>query len=444
MNLTNRLTRITRFLCVAGALTGAAPVFADVVNGPANPIMQQNEFEVKGTVIDETGAPVIGANVVEKGTTNGVVTDLDGNFAFRVSDRNAVLQISYIGYTTMEVNLEGKNELQIQLKEDSQSLDELVVVGYGTQKKVNLTGAVAQVTAEELEDRPVANATQMLQGTMPNVNITFSTGEPGAGGSINIRGQASLNGGEPLVLVDGVPGDINRINPRDIESISVLKDASASAIYGARAAFGVILVTTKNAKEGKTSVTYSTFFATSKPTVSTDFMTNGYETVSLVDEAFRRATGNTYTRYTEEDMAELEARRYDETEDPSRPWVVVKNVNGRDIYNYYGNYDWWHTVFNNHQPSQSHSVNVQGGNEKLNFMLSGNYYAKDGIMKINTDKFKSYNFRSKINAQIFPFLKISNNTSYYDSSYSYYGREGGGNGNFTYVSVHALPAYAHR
>lgn len=442
MNLTNELTRITRFLCVAGALTSAAPVFAHVVDGPATPVMQQNEFEVKGTVVDETGTPVIGANVIEKGTTNGVVTDLDGNFAFRVSNRNAVLQVSYIGYTTLEINLEGKNELQIQLKEDSQSLDELVVVGYGVQKKVNLTGSVAQVTSEELEDRPVANATQMLQGTMPNVNITFSTGEPGAGGSINIRGQASLNGGEPLVLVDGVPGDINRINPRDIESISVLKDASASAIYGARAAFGVILVTTKNAKEGKTSVTYSTFFATSKPTVSTDFMTNGYETVSLVDEAFRRATGNTYTRYTEEDMAELEARRYDKTEDPSRPWVVVKNVNGRDIYNYYGNYDWWNTVFNSHQPSQSHSVNVQGGNEKLNFMLSGNYYAKDGIMKINTDKFKSYNFRSKINAQIFPFLKISNNTSYYDSSYSYYGREGGGNGNFTYVSVHALPAYA--
>ena len=135
MNLTNELTRITRFLCVAGALTSAAPVFAHVVDGSATPVMQQNEFEVKGTVVDETGTPVIGANIIEKGTTNGVVTDLDGNFAFRVSNRNAVLQVSYIGYTTLEINLEGKNELQIQLKEDSQSLDELVVVGVMAYKR---------------------------------------------------------------------------------------------------------------------------------------------------------------------------------------------------------------------------------------------------------------------------------------------------------------------
>lgn len=214
--------------------------------------------------------------------------------------------------------MKNQSTVDIKLVEDTQNLDEVVVVGYGVQKKVNLTGAVAQVTAKELENRPVSNATQILQGTMPNVNITFSTGEPGAGGSINVRGQASINGGEPLVLIDGVPGDINRVNPKDIESVSVLKDAAASAVYGARGAFGVILVTTKSAKAGKMSVSYGTFFATSKPTVRTDFMTSGYEAVSLLDEAFRRATGNTYTRYTDEDMAELEARRYDKTEDPGR------------------------------------------------------------------------------------------------------------------------------
>ena len=202
----------------------------------------------------------------------------------------------------------------------------------------------------------------------PNVNITFSTGEPGAGGSINVRGQASINGGEPLVLIDGVPGDINRVNPKDIESVSVLKDAAASAVYGARGAFGVILVTTKSAKAGKMSVSYGTFFATSKPTVRTDFMTSGYEAVSLLDEAFRRATGNTYTRYTDEDMAELEARRYDKTEDPSRPWTVVKNVNGKDIYNYYGNYDWWNTVFNSHQPLNLIVFNLSGGTVEDQFL----------------------------------------------------------------------------
>ena len=396
---------------------------------------------VRGTITDQSGQPVIGANVLEKGTGNGTITDIDGKYSLDVAE-SAIIVISFIGYNSQEIPVANKNNIDIKLLEDTQALDEVVVVGYGVQKKVNLTGAVAQVTAKELENRPVSNATQILQGTMPNVNITFSTGEPGAGGSINVRGQASINGGEPLVLIDGVPGDINRVNPRDIESVSVLKDAAASAIYGARGAFGVILVTTKNAKAGKMSITYGTFFASSKPTVRTDFMTTGYDAVMLNDEAFRRATGNTYTRYTDEDMEELKARRYDKTENPERPWVVVKNVNGKDIYNYYGNYDWWKTVFNDHQPSQSHSINLSGGTEKVNFLLSGNFYTKDGIMKINTDKFTSFNFRSKINAQLFPFLKVSNNTSYYDKSYKYYGREGGGNPNFVYVTVHALPCYA--
>lgn len=401
---------------------------------------QQNKRHITGVVVDQKGEPIIGANIVEKGTTNGTVTDIDGKFSIEIS--SSVLQISYIGYIVQEVSVGNKNNLNIRLAEDSQKLDEVVVVGYGVQKKVNLTGAVAQVTATELENRPVSNATQILQGTMPNVNISFSTGEPGSGGSINVRGQTSLNGGDPLVLIDGVPGDINRVNPKDIESVSVLKDAASSAIYGARGAYGVVLVTTKSAKEGKMSISYNTFFATSKPTVSTDFITTGYDAVTLLDEAFRRATGNTYTRYSEEDMEELKARRNDTVEDPSRPWVVIKNVNGKDIYNYYGNYDWWNTVFNSHQPSQSHSINLSGGTDKINFFISGNFYKKDGIMKVNTDKFTSYNFRSKINAQLFPFLKVSNNTSYYDKNYTYYGLEGGGNPNFTYVTVHALPCYA--
>lgn len=403
---------------------------------------QQQRKSISGIVLDENNEPIIGANVVVEGTTNGTITDIDGHFTLENITNTSVLHISYIGYLEQRIKVDGNSSLNILLKEDTQTLEEVVVVGYGVQKKVNLTGSVSQVTSKELENRPVSNATQILQGTMPNVNITFSTGEPGAGGKINIRGQASINGGEPLVLIDGVPGDINRVNPHDIESVSVLKDASASAIYGARGAFGVILVTTKSAKSGKMSVSYSTYFASSSPTVRTDFITSGYESVTLNDTAFRRTTGNTYTRYTEEDMAELEARRYDKVEDPSRPWVVVKNVNGKDIYNYYGNYDWWNTVFNETQPSQSHSVNLSGGNEKLNFLLSGNYYTKDGIMKINTDNFTSFNFRSKISAQLFPFMKVTNNTSYYDKKYSYYGREGGGNPNFVYVTVHALPAYA--
>lgn len=404
---------------------------------------QQQGRTITGTVVDNTGETIIGATIVLQGDiSKGTVTDYDGNFTLSGVPDNAVFEVSYVGMKTILVDTQGKTSLDIIMEEDNEMLEELVVVGYGTMKKANLTGAVSQISSKDLENRPVSNATQILQGVMPNVNITFPSGEPGVGGKINIRGQASINGGDPLVLIDGVPGDINRINPSDIESISVLKDASASAIYGARGAFGVILVTTKNASSGKMNVSYSTYFATSTPTVRTDFMTTGYDAVLLNDTAFRRTTGDTYTRYSDEDMRELEARRYDRVEDPNRPWVVVKNVNGKDIYNYYGNYDWWNTVFSDNQPSQSHSLNVSGGNEKINYMLSGNYYAKDGIMKINTDKFKSYNFRSKVSAQLLNNLKLTNNTSYYNKDYSYSGREGGGNPNFLYITVHALPAYA--
>lgn len=404
-------------------------------------VPQNNTKRVSGTVRDANSVSIVGATVLVSGTSIGTSTDLDGRFTLDVS-LSAEIKISFIGYKTKKIKVGNEHTFDIVLEDDTQVLDDIVVVGYGVQKKVNLTGAVEQISAEDLQNRPIANVSQALQGKMPNVNITFSGGEPGLGGTVNVRGKTSLNGGGPLVLVDGVPGDMNRINPNDIESISVLKDAAASAIYGARGAFGVMLITTKSGKEGKMSVTYSGYLASSTPTVSTDFMTSGYESVMLNDQAFLRSTGNTYTRYSEEDYKELEARRYDTTENPERPWIVVKNVQGKDIYNYYGNYDWWNTMFTKNQFSQSHNVSVTGGNEKLNFFLSGNLYAKDGVMKINTDEYKSFNFRSKVEAQLFPFLKITNNTQYYDKNYTYFGKEGGGNANFTNITVHALPAYA--
>ncbi|MBC5632314.1 TonB-dependent receptor [Parabacteroides hominis] len=407
----------------------------------AIPELQQQGKKISGKVVDRNGEPIIGVNVVEKGTTNGIITDLYGNFSLEVNP-DATLVFSYIGYRSQEIKVENSLSYNVILKEDAEALEEVVVIGYGTQKKVNLTGAVEHISAKELESRPIANVSQAIQGKMPNVNITFNSGEPGGGGSINVRGLTSINGGGPLVLIDGIPGDLNRINPNDIESISVLKDAAASAIYGARGAFGVVMITTKNAKEGKTKITYSGYLASSSPISNTDFMTNGYESVMLNDEAMRRSTGNTYTRYTEEDYAELKARQFDKMEDPSRPWVVVKNVNGKDIYNYYGNYDWWNTFFTDHQLSHSHSINVTGGSEKLNYMLSGRFYSKDGILKINKDNFKSYSFRSKVSAQIFPFLKITNNTQYFDSNYLYYGMEGGANTSFINLRHHAIPAYA--
>ena len=271
-------------LCLREMLVGSSILFFSISAAPVlavesgilgedksdgNEVLQSGKT-ISGIVEDALG-PITGANVIIKGSTIGVITDVDGKFVLENVPSNAILQVSFMGYHPKEVKVGNSASLKIRLVEDTQTLDEVVVVGYGTQKKVNLTGAVTQVTSKELENRPVAKATQMLQGVMPNVNITFSTAQPGAGGSVQIRGRGSVNGGEPLILIDGVPGDINRINPNDIESVSVLKDAAASAIYGARGAFGVVLVTTKNAKSGKMSITYNGFLATSKPTVSTDF-----------------------------------------------------------------------------------------------------------------------------------------------------------------------------
>ena len=212
---------------------------------------------IKGTILDATGMPVIGANVMVKGTTNGTITDMDGKFSLKV-DKNAILVVSYIGYANQEIKVGNQNTLSITMKEDAEALDELVVVGYGVQKKVNLTAAVETVNSEVLENRPVKSATEMLEGVVPNLNISTTSGAPDATASLNIRGFTGMNSkGSPLVLVDGVEQSLDMVNPNDIESISVLKDAAASAIYGSRAPYGVVLITTKSGKKGmKTSINY--------------------------------------------------------------------------------------------------------------------------------------------------------------------------------------------
>lgn len=230
---------------------------------------------ITGLVTDKHGEPVIGAAIMEKGTTKGTVTDMDGKFKLDAYP-DATLIISYLGYKTQEIAIENRTNINVLMEENAKLLDEIVVVGYGTQKKVNLTGAITQITAEEMKDRPVTKMSQALQGIVPNLNIVFGSGQPGTSGRLNIRGTTSINGGSPLVLIDGVPGNIDRINVNDVESISVLKDASASAVYGARAAFGVILVTTKNAKEGKFRINYQNNFGWTTHNTNTDFITSGY------------------------------------------------------------------------------------------------------------------------------------------------------------------------
>ncbi len=246
-------------------------------------------------------------------------------------------------------------------------LDEVIVVGYGTTKKANLSGAVDQISSKEIEHRVSGNAGQVLQGMIPNLNVSFSDGSINSKASFDVRGVGSINGGSPLVLIDGVEGDMNYINPKDIESISVLKDASSAAIYGARAAFGVVLITTKNPNAGKIQVNYSNHFGWSNPTINTDnFITDGLEWARLSDKLSLLENTSTYLGYTEEDYAYMEARK----KDPSLPSTLIKTVDGVERYVHYGNTDWWHYIFQDNQPSMEHNLNISGGSEKVRFYLS--------------------------------------------------------------------------
>ena len=254
---------------MSAILNGTGAIFSiegkKILIKPAPVVQQTVKKVVTGSVFDELGEPIIGANVVEKGTTNGTVTDIDGKFTLEVS-ANSVLQISYIGYMLNEIKTKDGGSVKAVLKEDSQSLDEVVVVGFGTQKKANLTGAVGSVQMDKvLGDRPVTGLGSALQGAIPGFTAS-SAAAPGGENKWNIRGLESITGGAPLILVDNVVfNDLNLLNPADIESVSVLKDASSAAIYGARASFGVILITTKKAKKNETlTINYNNNFAVSR------------------------------------------------------------------------------------------------------------------------------------------------------------------------------------
>ena len=234
--------------------------------------------ELSGVVLDATDFPLVGVAVIVEGTTNGAMTAEDGSFKLNVEGQ-VVLNVSSLGYVTKSVTVPAsQDKLTIYLQEDTMLLDETVVVGYGTQKKVNLTGAVTAVDDKALADRVSPNLSSMLQGAVPGLSISTSSGNPGSTGTLQIRGTGSINGGNPLVLIDGVEGEMDRVNPNDVESISVIKDAAAAAVYGARAAFGVILITTKKGTDddGNAVVRYSGRFGWETPTTSTDYETTGY------------------------------------------------------------------------------------------------------------------------------------------------------------------------
>jgi TonB-linked SusC/RagA family outer membrane protein len=382
------------------------------------PIAQQNERTIKGIVKDATGETVIGANVSVVGTTIGTVTDVEGNFSLKVP-AGATLKISFIGYKDVDVKITNQQTLDIILEDDSQALDEVVVVGFGSQKKVNVTGAVSMVKAEALADRPVANVSQALQGVVPGLNFSVPMG----GGELdnemkfNIRGSGSIGSGSnasPLVLIDGMEGDMNTINPQDIENISILKDAAASSIYGSRAPFGVILITTKSGKSGRVTINYNNNIRFSDPLKVPEMM-NSYDFARYFNAA--AANGGQQAVFNQEALDRIVAYQKGEI----TAGTVANNGNWQEYGGANANTDWFGEHYRHWSPSHEHNISVSGGNEKVNYMVSGNFMDQRGMLKHSDDSYKRFSLNAKLGAEITKYIRMNYTSRWvrndYDKSY---------------------------
>jgi TonB-linked SusC/RagA family outer membrane protein len=356
-------------------------------------IQQINQDKkVTGVIKDQHGEPVIGANVSVKGTTIGTITGIDGDFALEVP-ANAVIQVSYIGYVPQELRLGGKNHLDVVLKEDSQALDEIVVVGYGVQKKINLTGSVSSVKSEELERQPIVTMKDALAGLVPGLTVVKSSGQPGSSNpTITVRGVGTWKNAGPLVLVDGMSMSIADVLPNDIESISVLKDAASAAIYGSRAANGVILITTKKGKEGKVQVNYNGNVgwqqATRQPKSAT-----GWQYAELYNRAMLadgKALPDGTTLLFPQDKIDR-----------------MKNGTG-DIDHNEANTDWFDELL--HTALQhTHDISITGGNDRVQYVGTVGYAKQDGIIE---SSYERYNTRLNTTANLADWLTIQSNIAY--------------------------------
>lgn len=391
------MTLLLSTILVGGA--NASTVSTSNTLGAA--MIAQQGAVCKGVVKDVTGEPIIGASVSVKGTKNATVTDLDGNFTLSGVTKGTTIVISYIGYVNSEIKWNGTS-LNVTLAEDTQGLEEVVVVGYGTQKKVNLSGAVANVDGKVLENRPITNIGQGLQGVVPNLNVSMNSGgAPGASSSYNIRGNTSLNGGSPLVLVDNVQMDANLVNPEDVESISVLKDASSAAIYGARAAYGVILITTKKGrKSDKPTISFNATGYWQSPAKSYHNV-NSMQYLTMMDEAYRNDGGSGHK--FKDQVYEYAEKYFNGTyKDP----VFFDENYDTAKYGYCGNTDWWNELYKT-SFSQIYNASISGGNDRTTYYASLGMNDQKGILSAGDDKYKKYNANVNISSNITKWLNVS-------------------------------------
>ena len=342
-------------------------------------VNQQSTYTVTGNIVDGKGEPIIGANVVLKGSATGVVTDVDGNFSMSVSG-NDVLMVSYIGYNSLEIPVKGQKSLNIVMKENVESLDEIVVIGYGTMKKKDLTGSVSAIKADEITAFAVSNPIQALQGRVPGVVLSQNTGDPSGDYSIRIRGVNSIKGDNaPLYIIDGIPASTSSVNTYDIESMEILKDASATAIYGSRGANGVVMITTKKGKTGKTTVSYDFEYGFQKQIKKLDLM-NAREWGRFYNEYLVNADILSEAPFSEADIAAM----------------------GKGV-------DWQSEVFQN-APISNHNINVSGGTDNVSYFISGSAMMKDGL--IHNSSYDKYNLRSSLDLKMSKMVSASLNMGY--------------------------------
>src|SRR6201991_2364898 len=400
------------FLLALGVCLGVQSLYAQ----------ESASGSVSGIVRNENGEPLSNVTVVAKnastGSTAGAQTDTAAGFRFSKlpSKGHWSFSFSSVGFETQimsgyEIKESAAISILVKMKVQNGALNEVVVVGYGTQKKANLTGAVAQVSGDVLDRRSIPNLAQGLQGEIPNLNLLPGDGKPVTSAAFNIRGATSIGqGGNALVLIDGIQADPALLNPNDVASITVLKDASSSAIYGARAAFGVVLITTKEPMKGKTTVTYSSNYSFKSPTTFPKEVTNGYQYAVHFDSAYVGNKGTIPTGFnkTQPFSAAYLAALKAHDADPSLPKTEILNGS----YVYYGNTDWYKLLYKDHSGAMDHNLSVSGGSGKTSYYVTGRYYGQDGIFRFNSDNYHRYNFMAKGSIELFPWLVLNNTTQF--------------------------------
>ncbi|WP_208603027.1 TonB-dependent receptor [Pedobacter steynii] len=375
---------------------------------------------IKGVVTDEQGGPIPGVSIRIMGTEKSTTTDTNGAYQIEAGSPADVLVFSYVGLSSQKIVIGTRKQINVVMKDDQKSLTEVVVVGYGVQKKVNLSGAVDGVTSKDIENRPLSSVGAGLQGLIPNLNITASSGQVNKAPSFNVRGFTSINGGGPYILVDNVPftaDELLALNPADIENVTVLKDAAAAAIYGARAAFGVVLITTKSAKSADLKIAANTYYAIRSLGKVPEIVTDPLKVMEYKHDAAYPL----YSLYPENVRAYARER----SQNPSLPAVIV-SPSDPNAWMYYGTTNWMDEVYKPSAPTYSANINLSKKDDKLSYYMSSEYFRNEGMFRYGNDTYDRYNLRAKADYNLSKWLNIGNNTSFMSSTYdgSSYSGEG--------------------